>query len=183
MDHLRCSTCGESKPSAEFNNNQTKATGKSDACRPCHRQKASDYYYANKEKRAQKMKEWREKNRDHIKQFCRERRRANEPYAIGERLRIRLWQAIRGKVKKPVSAVRDLGCELDYFKLYIAAMFKEGMTWDNYGKVWHLDHRRPLALVDWTSVEQARAAVHYTNLQPLFVHENLSKGKRYHDCT
>lgn len=54
-------------------------------------------------------------------------------------------------------------------------MFTNGMTWDNYGQ-WHVDHIRPCALYDLTKEDQQMACFHYTNLQPLWAKDNMSKG-------
>lgn len=53
------------------------------------------------------------------------------------------------------------------------------MDWENYGKVWQVDHVRPCASFDLTNPEQQRSCFHWTNLQPLFVHENLIKGSSW----
>lgn len=73
-----------------------------------------------------------------------------------------------------VSAVRDLGLTIDEFRRHIETQFTPGMSWDNYG-AWHLDHIRPLISFDLTEIEQARAACHYTNYQPLWAIDNHRK--------
>jgi hypothetical protein len=49
------------------------------------------------------------------------------------------------------------------------------MSWDNYGS-WHIDHIMPLSSAQTT--EEFNKLCHYSNLQPLWAHENLSKGNR-----
>jgi len=72
--------------------------------------------------------------------------------------------------------VQDLGCTIDELKLYLEAQFEPWMTWDNYGYYgWHIDHIKPLANFDLTNRDQFLEACHYTNLQPMFWHDNLTK--------
>ncbi len=50
------------------------------------------------------------------------------------------------------------------------------MSWENYGE-WHIDHKKP---VSWANSEEELYELnHYTNLQPLWATENLSKKDRY----
>jgi hypothetical protein len=52
------------------------------------------------------------------------------------------------------------------------------MTKENHGKVWHMDHILPCVSFDLSNINQQKKCFHYTNLQALFVHENLSKGSK-----
>jgi hypothetical protein len=50
------------------------------------------------------------------------------------------------------------------------------MSWENQGK-WHLDHKTPIS---WSETEEEVVKLnHYTNFQPLWAEDNLSKGNRY----
>lgn len=103
-----------------------------------------------------------------------------------EHLRKRLQMAIK-KDQKSGSAVRDLGCSIDYLKSYLEDRFYirdtgEEMSWDNYGvKGWNIDHIRPLAFFDLTAREQFLEACHYTNFQPLWWEDNIAKGAKYEE--
>ena len=51
------------------------------------------------------------------------------------------------------------------------------MTWENYGRNgWEIDHIKPLSKCDLTDPEQFKEVCNYTNLQPLWAEDNLSKG-------
>ena len=95
-------------------------------------------------------------------------------YRLACRLRRRLSQALKG-IYKSGSAVHDLGCSIEKFKVYLESLFQSGMSWDNYGE-WHIDHIIPLSKFDLTDREQLLKACHYTNLQPLWAEDNLRKG-------
>ena len=81
---------------------------------------------------------------------------------------------IEGK-QKAGSAVRDLGCSIPAFRLYIENQFEPGMSWDNYGK-WHLDHVMPLSGFDLTDRTQFLEACNWLNYQPLWAADNIRKG-------
>ena len=56
----------------------------------------------------------------------------------------------------------------------------EKMTFDNHGlHGWHLDHIIPLSTAK--TEEDIIKLCHYTNLQPLWAEENLSKGNKILD--
>ena len=54
------------------------------------------------------------------------------------------------------------------------------MSWGNYGK-WHVDHIRPCASFNLVNEEEQKKCFHYTNLQPLWAKDNLSKGSKYYE--
>jgi len=86
-------------------------------------------------------------------------------------------QSLKNKgFKKKYRCEYILGCNITEFKKYIENMFTEGMSWDNYGE-WHLDHKTP---VSWGKSEKEIYELnHYTNFQPLWMKDNLSKVNRW----
>lgn len=142
------------------------------------------YYLKNKELEYENNKKW-------VKNNISRRRSANKnlynlnkknPYwKIKNNLRCRLYQAIKNDYRSG-SAVRDLGCTIDYFKKYLESKFSKDMSWSNYGKgidKWNIDHIIPLSSFDLTNREQLLKACNYTNLQPLWQVDNCSKGAKY----
>jgi hypothetical protein len=78
--------------------------------------------------------------------------------------------------KKLYRTEQILGCTILDFRKFIEDKFTEGMSWENHGE-WHLDHKTP---VSWGKSEiEVYELNHYTNFQPLWSHDNLSKGNRW----
>lgn len=82
------------------------------------------------------------------------------------------------KSKKEGRTIEYLGCSMLHARKHIEKQFKRGMHWNNHGKIWHIDHIIPLSKFDLTDPMQRKRANHFTNLQPLYVHENMKKGAR-----
>lgn len=75
-----------------------------------------------------------------------------------------------------------IGCTWTFFYQWIASQFKRGMKWENYGRVWHIDHIEPLAHFDITDQNDMKRAWHYSNLRPLKAAENIKKGAKIVTC-
>lgn len=136
--------------------------------------------------RAEHRDELREKQRlyrkDHKEMLVQKRTKklaTNPVFKLGCTLRARLRLALRNE-QKAGSAVHDLGCTTAELKTYLESKFQPGMTWDNWSRGgWHVDHIKPLSSFDLSDRQQFLEACHYTNLQPLWAEENLSKGAAY----
>jgi hypothetical protein len=80
---------------------------------------------------------------------------------------------------KSAASQRIVGCSLFELRLWLEARFQPGMTWANHGLYgWHIDHVIPISKFDLADPAQVRACFHYTNLQPLWAPENLSKRNK-----
>ena len=80
--------------------------------------------------------------------------------------------------KREMRTEQYVGCSFDEARRRIESQFTRGMTWQNYGAVWHLDHIVPLSSFDLTDLKQRTFANHISNLQPLKAKENLKKGNK-----
>jgi len=96
---------------------------------------------------------------------------------IAGAVRARLHTALRGN-KKSAKTAELTGCSFEQLKAHLEKQFRPGMTWDNRGKVWHIDHIKPCAKFDLSLPDAQRACFQYTNLQPLFARENRVKGAK-----
>lgn len=80
---------------------------------------------------------------------------------------------------KTSPGVRALcGCSLDDLRRHLASLFKPGMSWDNWGE-WEIDHKRPVCTFDLMDGEQLKECFHFSNMQPLWKHENMAKGSKW----
>lgn len=142
----------------------------------------ADYYKDNKDRRKQQSKERKFKNKESdrlwYKNYKRKKYKTDINYRLRSLLRSRLSNLLKGEFKTG-SAVSDLGCSIEELKKYLESKFKPGMTWDNWGRDgWHIDHIKPLVAFDLSVKEEFLRAFHFSNLQPLWAKDNLSKGDK-----
>ena len=71
-------------------------------------------------------------------------------------------------------------CGISGVKLreWIESKFTKSMTWENYGKRWHLDHIFPISRFDLSDPEQVKVACNWQNLQPLLRRANARKSDK-----
>jgi hypothetical protein len=163
-----------------YNNNKDKILAQMKSVRlPGSRKEyLKQYYIKNKEKSKQNTKEYRKHNKDKINAWCREyykdpsKRIARSMY---NRVRIAIFTQLAEKNQKTELLC---GCTWDELVVHLEKLFKPGMTWENYGRwdgYWSIDHVIPCSKFDLTDPIQQAQCFHYTNLQPLWTHENSAK--------
>ena len=100
-------------------------------------------------------------------------------FLVITRKRVNDWIARPGH-NKTCPTAELVGASWSVVRAHIEAQFRPGMSWDNWAMDgWHLDHIRPCDSFDLSDPEQQKQCFHYTNLQPLWAEENLSKGARW----
>jgi hypothetical protein len=124
------------------------------------------YYYKNSKKLNQNKIKYR-----------------NEVYAKDSYFR--LYTCIRTRINKVIK--NNIKCKktldllgipnVKFLKNYLESKFKPGMSWEKRSLI-HIDHIIPCAAFDLSDPKQQAKCFHYTNLQPLWAHENLSKGAK-----
>ena len=139
------------------------------------RKKVNKIYYSKKENR--------QKRRDWWSRYLKERRAIDPVYVTRLRIRTRICMALKNAgVKKSLKTRELIGCSYAELHAHIEKQFRDGMAWDKSNS-FHIDHIRPLCSFDLTDPEQLKKACHWTNLQPLYPHENISKaGKFIKEC-
>lgn len=101
----------------------------------------------------------------------------------------RIRSALRGRVSNFLHtgkhAASLLGCTIEHLKQWFEYNFacalqesKVKMNWENYGTVWEIDHVIPCAIHNMSIAVEVKRCFRWTNLAPITVHHNRSKGKR-----
>ncbi len=135
------------------------------------------YYESNKDSIIEYKKKYYQDNKPRIFEYYRNKRIHDKQYRISSNLRSRFRTAVRKEYKQS-SVLVYLGCSIPDFKTYLEEKFIDNMSWENYGLYgWHMDHIIPLDKFDLTLEEEIKKAFHYTNMQPLWAKDNLSKNK------
>ena len=169
-NHKICTNCKKELLLDNFNKQKGGRFGVSGECKIC-------LFNRNKIWRENKGKQW-ENN------WAKTQRASNPQYKLKQLLRDRYLDALKrhtngGKVNKYHSAMKLLGCDIEYYKQYLEQQFQYDMTWENHGRLWEIDHIKPCAAFDLTKEEEQKQCFNYINTQPLYKSDNRSKGDKY----
>lgn len=135
------------------------------------------YRASTREVKREHNSRYYQEHKDSIHRYRRARRETTPSFRLADALRSRLRTALHGK-QKSGSAVEDLGCSIPEFRLYIENQFEEGMSWDNYGEVWELDHVIPLNQFDLSNRMELLEACNWLNIRPLSCEDNRSRPRQ-----
>jgi hypothetical protein len=140
-----------------------------------HSEYMKEYRQKNKKRILKQTRNWKKNNKEKLRINHQYKYKNDIEYRLTLLLRSRMKHALNGKLK--ISTTKELlGCTLSEFKKHIENQFAEGMSWENYGRYgWHIDHIKPCASFDLSKPEDQKICFHYTNLQPLWAKDNLTK--------
>lgn len=158
-----CTRCGVKKPWSEFPKCTAKKNGCNTWCRTC----IADMKY--KYARTDQCKA----NRLRYRQ-----RKSVDPF-------FRLNRSIGGGIRKSLDGHKarrhweDLvGYTLEKLIASLEAKFEPGMTLDNHGKLWHIDHLIPVSRFQFTTAEDPEFRVCWSlnNLVPRWITDDIAKA-------
>jgi hypothetical protein len=182
MNKKICSCCKIEKDITSFYKDSYRKDGYKIYCKICKKNKDYKWDKNNKEKNKNWQKNWLEKNKEYRRKYLKEyenkKRNKCDIFKIKSyvRNRIRNFLKLKGITKNNKTFV-IVGCTPEELKRHIENQFIGDMVWANYGKFgWHIDHIIPLD--SGNNEEEILKLCHYTNLQPLWWSDNLSKGHK-----
>ena len=195
-----CSVCGEVKALTEYHKDKQKSDGLRPECKKCKsardavwrknnlekkREADREYCRKNAESNRKRALDWHYANRDkHIRSMCeyvKQRKRTDKEFVLREAIRTRICDTVRAYVRRRIykQCTKEfheiVGSSAKYLCEWIESQFTEGMTWDNYGSVWHVDHVKPCCSFNMLDENDVKRCFHWSNHQPLFKRDNLSK--------
>lgn len=148
-----------------------------------HKGESKEYHKTYYKENKSKIKEQSKAN--HGGDYYTNKWKTDINYRLSQLLRSRIRYALKGKAKSRTT-MELLGCSIEDLKAWLEDWFKEqennGMFWDNYGKgegKWNVDHIIPCSKFELQYSEEQEICFHFTNLQPLWAHDNISKGNRF----
>lgn len=191
MEKKICSKCKIEKEVCEFYNNLSKLDGKRPECKICSNKQSTLYNQKNKEKLKKikqkyvdnnkekvrkSKKEWFIKNPDYQNNWSRNKSNTDIIFKLKKNMRSRLGLFLLSKnFSKRNKTFYIIGCSPKSLKEHLEKQFVDGMTWENRNE-WHIDHIIPLSSAK--TEEEIYKLCHYTNLQPLWIKDNLKKSNK-----
>ena len=156
-----------------------------------------EYYKQNSDLYKERKKQWRKNNPEREKEA---RQKYNEKNKDKQNEYHRQWKAnkritdINYKLKENISrriryelntllkgnktrrTTEYIGCTIEELKTHLEKQFSGGITWENYGSLWHVDHIIPCSSWKLQDAFENTCCWNFRNLQPLLASINQSKN-------
>jgi hypothetical protein len=139
--------------------------------------KKLEYSHSHKNEKAEYDRLYRKLNKEKIRKYKEnwtDKNKNSPAFKIKRNLRRRIHHCIKGQ--RSAHTMDLLGCEIEQFLKHLESKFMNGMSWENYGSYWHVDHIKPCCSFNLENLDDQRICFHYTNMQPLLAEENLKKS-------
>lgn len=177
-------------------NNYNKDYYKIDENKEKYNEYSKDYYLNNpekfefyiekdKEKRFIVSKNWKKENRERYLKYRRDKVKEDlkDPlFNLVFNLRIRIYHLLKKQnATKKNSSLKYLGCSDKEYKQHLEDQFLPEFTWENYGKIWEVDHIIPLSKFDLTIEENIYKAFNYKNTKPRFKTTEIAESFGHFD--
>jgi hypothetical protein len=153
------------------------------AANPYKAREAATRYRAS-DKAAKARNRWHIDNKDKLREQWSAKeiryRKEKNNRALASAIGCRIRAVLKNNAKSSATLILT-GCETWHeLRAHIERRWLPGMSWSNWSREgWHIDHIRPCSSFDLSDPEQQRQCFHYTNLQPLWAKDNLSKAGKW----
>ena len=188
-----CTCCKKAKPLTAFHKHKRGKHGRLACCIVCNRvarrkRYAEDVDYRTKCKELSAMnrrksnytpkhnaylRDWRAATGNAKKRL---RYATNAAIRLASNMGSSIYQTLRG-TKQGKKWQHILGYTVDELKAHLQQRFEPGMTWDNYGKIWHIDHIVPRSFFRFKDVTDSEFRYCWSpdNLMPRFATTKVAR--------
>uniref|UniRef100_A0A6C0EAV1 Uncharacterized protein n=1 Tax=viral metagenome TaxID=1070528 RepID=A0A6C0EAV1_9ZZZZ len=174
-----CSKCKIEQPETNFRVNRAK-------CHDCEKkygrgyrgstigkQKSKEWNENNKDKLTELKAQWYQNNKEYVNEKNCKRYRTDEIYKKKKSIKDHIRTFLKGKNKNKYD--NYLGCTLGFYRDWLWFNMQAGMTEENHGTFWHIDHVIPVNKFDLTKESDILACYNWRNTCPVFGSFNMSK--------
>lgn len=204
-----CSKCKKSKPFEFFNKKKQYSFGIDRLCQVCRREYNNQWNNKNRDKlkkyaknSADRIKkynlEWKKNNKEYLYKYYKEwaknnpdkekikkrksylKRKEDPKNRIRLNISIGIRRSLKSKNKNGFSWESLLGYSCFQLKKHLESQFVDGMSWDNYGTYWHIDHKIPISVFNFEDFNHVdfKKCWALSNLQPMKAVENIKKSNK-----
>lgn len=174
-----CKYCLIEKVVDQFRKNRLK-------CKECEKKDGRDYRKSENGK--DKSKKWIKDNKEIFKNLNSEwsrnnRNKINEKYNYKYyndpifKLKRLIRRRISLVINKDQSTDIYTGCSTNDLKEWLEFCFIDNFSFENHGKLWHIDHVIPIEKFDLNNYKEKELCFNWKNLMPFSCKKNLSKNK------
>lgn len=167
-----CPSCGVEKDLDAFHYDKQAKYNRSCYCIECQRMKSKISRTKNADKVKERGRRFYTKHKDKLSQERKDLYKTKVSLRLASHARQSVRQTFnRQYIKIPKDYMSFLGCNLSDYQKHIESKWKEGMSWDNFGKGaghWQIDHILPLCSFDVSETAEAQKAFHYSNTEPVW---------------
>lgn len=180
--HKHCPYCDKIWPDWMFRKNRRKCTDceRSDGKRyrktDKGRKKSKAWANNNKKRNKELQHNWYVKHREVINAKNKDRYHSDPDYNFKRKMKelLRVY-IINRKCKYKGKKNYYVDMHRPQFIEWLEHNFDENMTFDNYGKYWHMDHVIPINTFDLDDPFEKELCFNWKNVAPLLGPENMSK--------
>jgi hypothetical protein len=162
-----CVKCEITKNIVEFENKRNK-------CRKCRTYEGKIWSNNNKEQHSKLQANWYQKNKTKRNETFNKRYKNDPEFKLRRICRRRILHII----SKNYPTDKYIGCTNTFLKEWLQFCFGDNMTFENHGKLWHVDHVIPLDLYDTKIEEEQMIAFNWKNLSPETKKFNMEKKNK-----
>jgi len=162
-----CSVCKEDKTLDNFYVAKCKGSIRA-MCKACSSDKRKEYYENNKVEVIKQTNNYKV-----------EKMKVDPTFKMERYLRSRIYMAFTTRgLKKKNRTWKYINCTNIFFKKWIEFQLYDGMTLENYGYFWHIDHVKPCASFDLSREKDIEECFNWTNMRPLRIDKNKKKNDK-----